>query len=70
MTSYLGVTGHWLTAEWELWSELLAFSEIEGSHSGENMGEELYQIIKRFGIIEKVQYTIISASISPFSFMV
>ncbi|KZP32733.1 hypothetical protein FIBSPDRAFT_665175, partial [Athelia psychrophila] len=51
--SYLGVTGHWLTAEWELWSELLAFSEIEGSHSGENMGEELYQIIKRFGIIEK-----------------
>jgi len=26
------------------------FSELEGSHSGENIGEELYYIMGKFGI--------------------
>jgi hypothetical protein len=54
MTAYLAVTGHWLTAEWQLRSELLSFSEIDGSHSGENMAEELYSVLKEYNITHKV----------------
>jgi len=54
MTSYLGVTAHWLTQDWRLCSELLSFSEIEGSHSSENLGEELYNVLKKFKISDKV----------------
>jgi len=54
MTSYLGVTAHWLTQDWQLCSELLSFSEIEGSHSSENLGEELYNVLKKFKISDKV----------------
>jgi len=54
MTSYLGVTVHWLTQDWQLCSELLSFLEIEGSHSGENLGEELYNVLKKFQISNKV----------------
>jgi len=54
MTAYLAVTGHWLTEDWKLHSELLSFSELEGSHSGENIGEELYNVLKKYGINHKV----------------
>jgi hypothetical protein len=54
MTSYLAVTAHWMTREWELRSELMSFSEVEGSHSGENLGAEMYEVLKKFGIRGKV----------------
>jgi hypothetical protein len=60
MTSYLAVTGHWITREWYLRSELLSFSELEGSHSGENIGEELYNIMGNFGIQDKIHESAIS----------
>jgi hypothetical protein len=55
MTAYLGVTVHWITANWELRSELLGFSELPGSHSGENIGHELHNLLQKFGISDKVQ---------------
>jgi hypothetical protein len=64
MTSYLAVTGHWLTKEWQLRSELLSFSEIEGSHSGENLGEELYDVLIKFHIANKVHSSSISCCMS------
>jgi hypothetical protein len=54
MTSYLAITGHWLSSEWELRSELLSFSELEGSHSGENIGQELYDFLQKYDIRDKV----------------
>lgn len=54
MTSYLAVMGHWMTREWQLHSKLLSFSEVLGSHTGENLGEELYDILDKFGISNKV----------------
>lgn len=54
MTSYLAITAHWITQEWELRSDLMAFSEIEGSHTGENLGEELYDALNKYGICNKV----------------
>ena len=60
MTSYLGVMAHWITQDWHLCSELLLFAELEGSHSGENVGEELYAILGKFGISDKVCKSILS----------
>ena len=54
MTSYLAITGHWLSSEWELRSELLSFSELEGSHSGENIGQEFYEFLQKYDICDKV----------------
>jgi hypothetical protein len=54
MTSYLAITGHWIDTEYKLRSELLAFSEIDGSHSGENIAHELLKVLKRYNIQEKV----------------
>jgi hypothetical protein len=54
MTSYLAITGHWLSSEWELQSELLSFSELEGSHSGENIGQEFYEFLQKYDICNKV----------------
>jgi len=60
MTSYLAVTGHWIMHEWHLFSELLSFLELEGSHSGENIREELYNIMGKLGIRDKVNESVLS----------
>ena len=54
MIAYLAMTAHFFTADWELRSELLSFKELEGRHTGENISEELYEVVKEFGIQEKV----------------
>jgi hypothetical protein len=54
MTAYLAVMAHWLTEDWQLRSELLAFSELGGSHSGENIGQELYNVAYKYDIEDKV----------------
>lgn len=54
MIAYLAVTAHFFTENWELRSELLSFSELEGQHTGENISEELYNVVKKFGIENKV----------------
>jgi hypothetical protein len=63
MTSYLVITSHWLLSEWELRLELLSFSELEGSHSRENNGQEFYEFLQKYDIFDKV-ITIIYGSIS------
>jgi hypothetical protein len=54
MTSYLAVMGYWMTREWQLCSKLLSFSEVLGSHTGENLNEELYDVLDKFSISNKV----------------
>jgi hypothetical protein len=56
MIAYLAVTAHFFTADWELRSELLSFRELEGRHTGENISKELYDVIKEFGIQDKVRF--------------
>lgn len=63
MTAYLAVTGHWITREWQLRSEILSFSELEGSHSGENMGEELYVVLEKYNITHKVSRLLFAGSL-------
>ena len=59
---YLSVTGHYISAEketpheWELKSEQLAFTHIEGNHSGANLGGILVRTIDRYSIRNKVSH--------------
>ena len=46
MVAYIGVMAHYITDDWELRAELLAFRDLPGSHTGENMAEVLYDILE------------------------
>jgi hypothetical protein len=54
------MTGHYISApiekpqEWELKSEQLSFTHIEGNHSGANLGNILICSIDQYGIRRKV----------------
>jgi hypothetical protein len=50
LVAYLAVTAHWINNEWDLHLELLAFVELEGSHSGKNIRQELYSILLQASI--------------------
>ncbi len=54
MEAYIGVTVHFITADWKLRTEVLSFDELDGSHSGENQAEHLHSIVKDFEIQNKV----------------
>jgi hypothetical protein len=57
---FLSVTGHYINApadkpqDWELKCEQLAFTPIEGNHSGANMANILVRTVDRYGIRNKV----------------
>jgi len=57
---YLLVTGHYILVpagapqEWELRSEQLAFTAIEGNHSGDNIGNMLVHVVDQLNLRNKV----------------
>ena len=59
---YLGVTVHWVHSmpesltEWSLCTLLLAFQEVKGNHSGENLANIVKEIFKEAGLLHKVCY--------------
>jgi hypothetical protein len=50
----LGVIGHWLTPNFEYRERVLEFSELFGSHSGENMAELLQKMLSELQIEQKL----------------
>ena len=58
LRSFMAVTAHWMakgkTNQLELRSALIAFREVVGSHSGENLSHVLFDIIQNAGIADKV----------------
>jgi hypothetical protein len=55
MVCYIAVTAHWINEDWELERSLLAFDQLRGSHSGENLADELYTLLKEYGLKSKVR---------------
>jgi hypothetical protein len=57
---YLSVTSHYISApadrpnDWELMSDQLAFTHIEGSHSGANLSHILVCTVDRYDLRQKV----------------
>jgi hypothetical protein len=56
--SFLGITSHWITDEWELKSFLLDFIKLEVLHSGINIKEAFLKSLRRFNIESKVSFFI------------
>lgn len=52
--SILGIIGHWLTPTFEYRERVLEFSEISGSHSGENMAELLQRMLSELQLEDKL----------------
>ncbi|KAF7366232.1 HAT family dimerization domain-containing protein [Mycena venus] len=57
---FLGVTGHYIDAavnspeDWSLKSEQLAYTPIEGNHSGDNLSRTLVRTVDRYDLRDKV----------------
>jgi hypothetical protein len=57
---FLSVTGHYITSlpgrpeEWELRTDQLAFTAVEGNHSGANMANIILRVIDRYDLRNKV----------------
>ena len=69
---YISVTAHYIDAPagrpdaWELRAEQLIFQEIQGRHTGKNIGEILSRTLARYELHGKVRY---SVSFLFFSFL-
>ena len=55
---YFAVTGHWIEearlGEWTEEEGLLGFSRMNTAHNGARLGQALYKICHRLGIVHKV----------------
>ena len=49
-----GVAFHWITNDWVQQDVLLDAVEIEGDHSGMNIGDHLIEIISNYDIRDKI----------------
>src|SRR5271163_362395 len=56
MNAFVSLTGHVVLDDWTLFSTLIDFREIDGSHSGENMAEVIYTMLNDLGIVNKVVF--------------
>ncbi len=56
--SFMAVTAHWMAKgssnQLELRSTLIAFQGVDGCHTGDNLGQILFDIIQDVGIAHKV----------------
>jgi hypothetical protein len=54
----MAVTAHWMAKgganQLELRSALIVFREVDGCHTGDNLGQVLFDIIRDIGIAHRV----------------
>jgi len=54
---YFAVTGYWVKelalSQWETKSALLGFTHLSNAHSGEQLSQALFKILKQVGIEHK-----------------
>ena len=58
MRSYLGITAHYITAEWKLEQVMLACNRVRGRHTAENILMWYEEIISEFNIAEQVKHIV------------
>jgi len=54
--AYLGVVAHWCDASGEIRAALIGLPEVIGKHSGQNIAKCLFDVVKEYGIGEKIGY--------------
>ena len=55
---YFTVTAHWIDepipGKWELKGALIGFTRLNSAHNGKHLGQALFKIVKRVGILHNV----------------
>jgi len=55
--AYFAVTGHWneemAPGVWEAHSALFGFTQMNSAHDGVRLGQALFNIVRRLGIVHK-----------------
>jgi len=54
MRGFLRITSHFLDNEWKVHSNLMSFCELDGPHTGENIGKTLLAEIEKMVPLMKV----------------
>ena len=54
MRGFLGITCHFLDSRWNIHSNLMSFCELDGPHTGENIGKTLLAEIGKMIPLKKV----------------
>ena len=57
--AFLCITGHWITNDWKLKHAILDFGQLSGSHSGDNISEMFFNVLKNYDLLDKVSILII-----------
>jgi len=50
----VAVTCHWIDSSWELQDALLEFKHVPGHHTGEALADEVYNILEKYELFEKL----------------
>ena len=50
LEGYIGLTGHFISKNWELYAKVLATRHVRNRHTGENIAHEIKNLIKEFKI--------------------
>ena len=50
----IAITCHWIDDDWNLHEALLDFKHVPGSHTERNLGDHVFNVIKEFGIQNKL----------------
>jgi hypothetical protein len=62
LSSYLALTAHWISVgdggSLSLKTALIGFHNLKKKHTGENIAKNLFHLIKRASILEKVTFVI------------
>ena len=52
----LTITAHWTSSSYKAQATLLAIRELEDQHTGKNISEWVYSVVKEYGIVDKLGY--------------
>ena len=62
MEGYLGLTGHYISDEWELKAKVLATRKMKNRHTGDNIAREIKALMDEFQIVSCAALTTDNAS--------
>lgn len=56
--AFMGITVHWISADWQLKNLVLDFIPLSGPHFGENLAMTFKDTLVRYNILDKVRFII------------
>lgn len=63
--AYFAVTGSWVEenvseGKWQVQTALIGFTQLNNAHNGERLGQALFKVVARIGIVHKVSTSLLA----------